>query len=840
LKRQDLFCDSLGDHLKARSCKGEQRQVLRNSVFRTVFTFLIFGSLWSVSAQNTIPGKFYEYNILAVPGQTPANASTTLSGMGDSPSINSNGLVAFVGQFTGGGEGVVVASPALPPKLISFAPSGTRIFGRAVKVNDLGQVVASDRVSGSPPLYFGRLWDSSGFGAFTTLLRGNSTSPYAAVLGQASVNIHNDAVFGALDSTATQTLLVSVKSDGTVVGQLNLPANSLPRPMIADDGSIVVRFGNQVNSPINLYPNNLGLPQVIASSVNFDVTGNQSGISSDGRIVAFYGVLNTTGAAALHTTPGPGIFAAIDEGGLSRNIVRILGRQLEDLSVNGGNKDGVCDGPWSQPPVAIPETCVPAAELGYDASANPLYFAAPGGLNGFSPSADSRIGIVNVDFGAPGIDNNTFVISFLGKPSGASRDNPCATAGLCSTVLPAGTPLLFSAQQGLWTVRVDVEHVPINSSIPPLAYHTYGVIPVAQVGDRLGTHTLATISVFDPIAAAAQTDAGVVRTQRRGDHRVAFWALGSSNEQLIVRGSHLDSDQDGLLDHWETSGIDMDQDGTVDLNLSAMGAHPFQRDLFVELDWLSDQSDFTFEPAPGVLQKASNIPGPLVSMFANAPALTGNLYGVTSDGSPAAAIQAGIALHVDAGPGKDSNGVTLSYNMNAGPLQGGDPIGMPGAPNALVDVIYFGNSLGFGVPLGANARSFQNIKDTFFGTADKRARELAFHYVVIGLSQQFVLDASNAPFSSALTAASPNSLTLSITPPGSDCTLTGQMRRYSTSNDRSGLRWCCGNSRSFWECPDRGTGTGSTSGQHCRCPRRALRARRTRGTGAKAPIGSRL
>jgi hypothetical protein len=203
------------------------------------------------------------------------------------------------------------------------------------------------------------------------------------------------------------------------------------------------------------------------------VTGNQPGISRDGRVVAFYGVLNAAGATAFKTTAGPGIFAAVDDGG-TWNVVRVLGKQVEDLVAGTGNKDGVCD------PL---DPCKPAPELGYDESGNVIYFAAPTGANGFSANANSRVGVTNLDLGGPGINDDTFVITFQGTPTQASRDNPS---------LPPGTPLLFSSALGLWTVQVDVERKPVqfngwSSGIN--VYHSFGAVPVVQVGDRIGTHT---------------------------------------------------------------------------------------------------------------------------------------------------------------------------------------------------------------------------------------------------------------------------------------------------------------------------------------------------------------
>jgi hypothetical protein len=85
-----------------------------------------------------------------------------------------------------------------------------------------------------------------------------------------------------------------------------------------------------------------------------------------------------------------------------------------------------------------------------------------------------------------------------------------------------------------------------------------------------------------------------------------------------------DADGDGLLDEWETDGIDIDEDGVPELDLPAMGADPMRKDLFVELD---RSAGSTFDA--GALRDVE-------AAFANAPAgLITN-----PDGS------SGITLHV--------------------------------------------------------------------------------------------------------------------------------------------------------------------------------------------------
>ena len=101
----------------------------------------------------------------------------------------------------------------------------------------------------------------------------------------------------------------------------------------------------------------------------------------------------------------------------------------------------------------------------------------------------------------------------------------------------------------------------------------------------------------------------------------------------------VDSDNDGLLDIWETNGYDADNNGTPDINLAALGANRLRKDLFLELDYLQG-AGHTHAPVQAAIQG-------LVQTFANAPIT--NLDGTT-----------GIQLHVDVGP---LYGVLTTFNV---------------------------------------------------------------------------------------------------------------------------------------------------------------------------------
>lgn len=101
-----------------------------------------------------------------------------------------------------------------------------------------------------------------------------------------------------------------------------------------------------------------------------------------------------------------------------------------------------------------------------------------------------------------------------------------------------------------------------------------------------------------------------------------------------------DDDGDGLLNGWETLGYDQDGDGTIDVNLPAMGADPKKKDIFVEIDWMEGckGNPKSLKPSITALNK-------VVMAFADAPV-----------SSPMPDIKTGINLHLDYGQGGQFSG----------------------------------------------------------------------------------------------------------------------------------------------------------------------------------------
>ena len=334
------------------------------------------------------------------------------------------------------------------------------------------------------------------------------------------------------------------------------------------------------------------------------------------------------------------------------------------------------------------------------------------------------------------VTGDSFVVTFVAKPHSASRANPAYPA----------TPLFFNGNQGLWSIRVDADLELTGTKAR--VFHATGPLKILQAGDLIGDRYITDLgtsvaTMQDPVAAGNDPTTG--RTPQRGDHRIVVWAdtcttntnpCTAGSGQILLRGTHFDTDQDGLLDHWEKQGIDMNGDGTVDLNLQALGANYQQRDLFLEVDWsnprpASADLGWSDEPAPGMLAS-------LVQMFALAPAV--------------GSIPAGITVHIDAGAGNDLAGNPFSQGMPAGVnpalLHGGQLIGQKADNTKHLDLVYFGVEGSINVPNLA-ARSFDDIKTQFFANTEGDARELVFHYAVLADFQ----DSLGTPVSTAATAA---------------------------------------------------------------------------------------
>ena len=158
---------------------------------------------------------------------------------------------------------------------------------------------------------------------------------------------------------------------------------------------------------------------------------------------------------------------------------------------------------------------------------------------------------------------------------------------------------------------------------------------------------------------------------------------------LSLGQQNSDTDGDALPDSWEEDGVDVDGDGTADLDLPAMGADPDHKDIFIEVDHM-----------PGHRMDDAQIDA-VTQAFKTAPV-------ANPDG------QAGITLHVDNGPGSTMDPVSGS---TWGSLSDQDSLAHQ-------------NVLGSDFTVGGQRRydwsQFESIRQTKL----LAVRRPAFHYVV--------------------------------------------------------------------------------------------------------------
>lgn len=616
----------------------------------------------------------YDYTVIAREG-LHTGAGEFIAGIKPEVSVNEHGWVAFIATMDPGSNLFAGHAPGAPINISMSKDSRQFTFPQ---INNQGVIVARELMSGNGVVRTWRVTNPgdfrllasttlSAFSQLTLPTIGNTafanSQPLVGFLGREA-----DLPFAYYaNDTGERDMQDKVSGlSGTVLTSFrSMAAASETRTFVAqystseDNGRIVV-FSD---------PDDLGLYQdtLIATTVSsewLDV-GITPGISDNGKVIAFVGDSRAQGL---------GVYVAVAATRFTDTFTVIPVIRTTDV-------------------------------IAYDAAGNPIALASFDFVN--------PVGVMHYEMGEAGLEDDSIVLSFVATPSQASRPNPA---------LP-GKPLLFSDKQGIWTLRVDVERelYPPNGA-NPLRLHPTTPVPVAQVGDTIDGGTVESLTLYDPLAMPLEDADGVPRVPQRGDQYVAFSALTDDGVK-VVRAALLDTDGDGLPDHWETRGIDMDHDGNADLKLHEIGADPLHKDIFLEIDWLTDRTKGSYklwsnQPAPYVTHR-------MAQMFADAPV-------ANPDGTP------GITVHVDAGPGLDATGWPFSVNMSDDPflLDGGDLIGMPGDPKQHIDLVHFGKPGSVNIS-GLIARDFGSIKEEYFGTHDKRAREFAFKYAVLADCYKF-------------------------------------------------------------------------------------------------------
>jgi hypothetical protein len=610
----------------------------------------------------------YDFSLIARQGMTTVDGYH-IEGISPEVSVNEYGNVAFIATM-GPGSNLMVGRDTNSLRNISRS-TDARFYGFP-QINNQNVVVTRELMGGGGVV---RTWRASNPGEFT-ILASTALSQFTQftvpTLGNTDLPEHHPLVgflgrvsdlpfayFANATGIRNDQNQVSGLAGGTLTSFRALAAHSgkwvfTAQYSTADDHGRVVAL---------VYDEDLcqweeKLIATTASGTNWGWVGVSPGISDSGKVIAFVGE---------HAVDGEGIFAAFENSFATAAAPK-------PLLVLGTN-----------------------SVIAYDEDGKPITLKSFDRIN--------RVAVMHEELGRAGLLDDVVTICFIATPQRASRTN----AHL------AGTPLLFSARPGIWTLRVDID----RNLAPPTGLILNRATPVAvvQAGDRIDGATVSALSLYDPLSSPLVDKHGVARVPNKGDHYLAFSAVTDAGVK-VVRAAWLDSDGDGLMDYWETYGLDMDRDGVVDLNLRELGANPQRKDIFLEIDWTVPRRDpgdraWTNAPPPGVVQR-------MVQMFAEAPLTNLNM-------------STGVVLHVDAGPNRDAVGNPYSVNMGTrrAVLGGGNQIGMVNDALAHPDLIHFGFQSAHSIP-GVLSRSLTSIKDEFCGNRDKGAREFAFKYAVLG------------------------------------------------------------------------------------------------------------
>jgi hypothetical protein len=199
-------------------------------------------------------------------------------------------------------------------------------------------------------------------------------------------------------------------------------------------------------------------------------------------------------------------------------------------------------------------------------------------------------------------------------------------------------------------------------------------------------------------------------------------ATATNNTNSTSEFSLVDTDADGLADAWETRGIDLDEDGVIDLRLGGgsdpMPADPQRKDIFVEVDAMQGLA-----PAQSDLDRVA-------AVFASAPVVNPN--GTT-----------GITLHARL----DETMPRQAWTFNLDGDGNGDGLGGDRNADGVVDPGDTVDANGVLVPGDPDDQGgfpfFKNVKKNGFagvggfGTAEERAnsvtlaaKQLAFRYAI--------------------------------------------------------------------------------------------------------------
>lgn len=240
--------------------------------------------------------------------------------------INDAGTIAFTGTDSDGSKGFVTQMPAPGHRPVTFFSPNRVFLGASINDAIPPQAAFSDRVSGSPPVWFIRRWNTLQSSSFT-------------IIGQSPANFDSASSFLDINNSNVVALapLVGGSTSSTLAASASAPPTTLAtysgiqqiRPQISETGQVVIR-DNQ--SRIISWPHPSGTPTIYASATTggFTTTSSRPGISDDGTVVAFEGTDAT----------GPGVHVSVAFSG-GRRLIPIARSGMDGITGFAGDRIGV-------------------------------------------------------------------------------------------------------------------------------------------------------------------------------------------------------------------------------------------------------------------------------------------------------------------------------------------------------------------------------------------------------------------------------------------------------------------------------------------------------------------
>jgi Tol biopolymer transport system component len=471
---------------------------------------------------------------------------------------------------------------------------------------------------------------------------------YVAFYSEASNLVYDDtneyADTFVHDSHTGQTTRVSISTQGV---EGNGPSENISHhPSISADGRYVAFDSDASNlvpgdtngkRDVFVHDREAGTTtrvSVVSGSMESDGSSANPSISADGRYVAFNS--NATDLVPGYTNPGTQIYLHDRQTG-----------QTTIVSVSSEGDEG-------NSPSDIPSISADGRFVAFQSRATNL---VPGDTNGHGDVfvRDILTGqTTRVSVASDGTQGN--LIS--GNPSISADGRYVAFESNTTTLIPGILDHSYRiylhdrVTEETTLVSIETDGSPADGSEYPsissdgfyIAFHSHSnkLVPGDTNGqpdvfvyDRhAGTTTRISVS-----SDGTEGNLDSVTPSISGNGRfAAFMSLANNlipddtnlalDIYLVTNGEEpnlVDTDRDGLYDEWEIHGIDVDGDGTIDIDLPAMGADPNKKDIFIEVDWMEDE-EHSHKPDPIAIKK-------IVDSFANSPV----------DGI-------GINLHVDVGP----------------------------------------------------------------------------------------------------------------------------------------------------------------------------------------------